>query len=129
MEKTLDMKFRLLTVIKRDFEAMLERAKEREYTQEVKDISKILEEICNLKIKAIEHKVAADGKQEDIDVWDQERQSKTHVYETIIETPEYQMRKLRQGSTEKQVLEDELITKAKGQQRSEKFINHQRKTT
>ena len=38
-------------------------------------------------------------------------QSKTQVYETIIETLEYQLEKLSQGSTEKQGLEDELITK------------------
>ena len=38
-------------------------------------------------------------------------QSKTHVCETIIETLEYQMEKLRQGSAEKQGLEDELIAK------------------
>ena len=64
-----------------------------------------------MKIKAIEHKVAADEKQEDIDDWDQEVLSKTHVYETIIKTLEYQMRKLRQGSTEKHRAEDELIAK------------------
>ena len=50
--KTLDMKFKLLTVINRDYEARLQRAKEREYTRRVKDISKILEEIYDLKIKA-----------------------------------------------------------------------------
>ena len=50
---------------------MLERAKERLYTWRVKDISKILEEIYDPKTKAIEHKVTADDKQEDIDVWDQ----------------------------------------------------------
>ena len=55
---------------------MLERGKEREYTQRVK---KVLEEINDLKIKAIEHKVVAGQKQEVIDVWDQEMQSKTHV--------------------------------------------------
>ena len=54
---------------------MLERGKEREYTQRVK---KVLEEINDLKIKAIEHKVVAGQKQEVIDVWDQEMQSKTH---------------------------------------------------
>ena len=90
---------------------MLDPAKEGEYTRRVKDISKILEEIYDLKIKNIEHKVAADENQEDNDVWDQEMQSKAHVYETIIETLGYQMRKLRQGGTEKQGLEDELITK------------------
>ena len=109
--KALDMKFKLLTVINRDYEAMLQRAKERECTRRVNDISKILEEIYDLKIKAMEHKVAANENQEDIDVWDQEMQSKTHVYETIIETLEYQMGKLRQESAEKQGLEDELITK------------------
>ena len=56
---------------------------------------------------AIEYKVAADEKQEDNDVWDQEMQSKTNVYKTIIEALEYQMGKLRQGSTEKKGLEDE----------------------
>ena len=45
---------------------MSERAKEREYTQRLKDISNILEEMYDPKIKAIEHKVAADEKQEDI---------------------------------------------------------------
>lgn len=54
---------------------MLERGKEREYTQRVK---KVLEEINDLKIKAIEHKVVAGQKQEVIDVWDQEMQNKTH---------------------------------------------------
>ena len=38
-------------------------------------------------------------------------QSKTHVYETIIEMLEHQMGKLRQGSMEKQGPEDELTTK------------------
>ena len=66
--KTLDMKFELFTVINKDYEAMLERAKEREHTRRVKDISKILEEINGLKIKATKHKVAADEKQEDINV-------------------------------------------------------------
>ena len=37
-------------------------------------------------------------------------QSKTHVDETIIETLEYHLEKLRQGSTVKQELDDELIT-------------------
>ena len=48
-----------------------------------------------MKIKDIEHKVAADENQEDIDVWDQEMQSRTYVYETIIETLEYQMGKIK----------------------------------
>ena len=39
------MRFKLLTVINRDYEAMLERDQEREYTQRVKHILKILEEI------------------------------------------------------------------------------------
>ena len=65
--KTQYMKFKPLIVINSDYEAMLE-------------------EIYDLKIKGIEQKVAADEKQEDIDVWDQETQSKTHVYEKIIET-------------------------------------------
>ena len=65
--KTQHMKFKPLIVINSDYEAMLE-------------------EIYDLKIKGIEQKVAADEKQEDIDVWDQETQSKTHVYEKIIET-------------------------------------------
>ena len=64
--KMLDMKFRLLTVTNRDYEEMLQCAKEREYTRRVKDISKILEEIYDLKIKATEHKVAAEENQEDI---------------------------------------------------------------
>ena len=71
-------------------------------------------EIYDLKIKAIENKVAADKNQEDIDVWDQEMQSKTQVYETIIKTLEYQMGKVRQGSTENQELEDELTIKRRG---------------
>ena len=54
--KTLDMKFKLLAVINRDPEAMLERARERAYTRRVKAISKILEEINDLKIMAIEKK-------------------------------------------------------------------------
>ena len=87
--KTLDMKFKLFTVTNRDYEAMLQRANERECTRRVKDISKILEEIYDLKIKAMENKVAVNENQEDIDVWDQEMQSKTHVYEMIIETLEY----------------------------------------
>ena len=66
-----------------------------------------------MKIKAIEHNVAAEEKQEDIDDWDEEILSKTYVYETIIKTLEYQMGKLRQGSTEKHRLEDELIAKQK----------------
>ena len=61
--KTPDMKFELLTVINRDYEAMLQREKEREYTRRVKDISKILEEIYNQKFKAIEHKVATNVNQ------------------------------------------------------------------
>ena len=109
--KTFDMKFKLLTVINRDYEAMSERAKERVYTRRVKNISKILEEIYDLKIKVTEHKVAADENQENIDVWDQEMQNKTQVCETFIETLEYQMGKFRQGSREKQEVEDELIIK------------------
>ena len=70
---------------------------------------------------AIEHKVVACEKQEDIDVWDQEIQSKTYEYNTIIETLEYQIEKLRQESTEKQELGDGLI---KGQQMNGKFTNH-----
>ena len=70
--KTLDIKFKLFTVINRDYEAMLERMKEREFTRRVKDISKILKEIYGLKIKTIEHKVIADKKQEGIDIWYQE---------------------------------------------------------
>ena len=58
---------------------------------------------------AIEHKVVACEKQEDIDVWDQEIQSETYVYNTIIETLEYQIEKLRRESTEKQELGDGLI--------------------
>lgn len=70
---------------------------------------------------AIEHKVVACEKQEDIDVWDQEIQSETYVYNTIIETLEYQIEKLRRESTEKQELGDELI---KGPQMNGKFTNH-----
>ena len=80
------MKFKLLTVINRDYEAMSERAKERVYTRGVKNISKILEEIYDLKIKVTGHKVVADENQEDIDVWDQKMQNKTKVCETFIET-------------------------------------------
>ena len=109
--RTLDMKFKLLAVINRDYEAMPERAKERVYTRGAKNISKILEEIYDLKIKVIEYKVAADENQEDVDVWDQEMQNKTQVCETFIETLKYQMGKFRQGSREKQEVEDELIIK------------------
>ena len=49
--KTLDIEFKPLTVINRDYEAMLRRGKEGEYTRIVKGISKILEEINYLKIK------------------------------------------------------------------------------
>ena len=49
--KTLDIEFKPLTVINRDYEAMLRRGKEGEYTGIVKGISKILEEINYLKIK------------------------------------------------------------------------------
>lgn len=70
---------------------------------------------------AIEHKVVACEKQEDIDVWDQEIQSETYVYNTIIETLEYQIEKLRRESTEKQKLGDGLI---KGPQMNGKFTNH-----
>ena len=45
---------------------MLERTKEREYSRRVKIISKILEKIYDLKVKAIEHKVAAGENQEDV---------------------------------------------------------------
>ena len=68
---------------------------------------------------AIEYKVAADKKQEDNDVWDQEMQSKTNVYKTIIEALEYQMGKLRQGSTEKKGLEDE----SKGTASKQNYLN------
>ena len=103
------MKFKLLTVINRDYEAMLERAKKKRIIQRAKNLSKILEEIYDLKIKDIENKVAAEENQEDNDVWDQEMQSKTHVCKTIIGTLEQQVGKLRQRSTKKQRLEDELI--------------------
>ena len=49
--KTLDIEFKPLTVINRDYEAMLRCGKEGEYTGIVKGISKILEETNNLKIK------------------------------------------------------------------------------
>ena len=84
-----------MIVINRDYEATLERTIEREYTRGVRETLKVLEEIYNLKITAIEHKVEADKKQKDIDVWDQEMQSKTHVYETIIERLEYRIGKTR----------------------------------
>ena len=60
------MKFKLLSVINRDYEEMLERTKEREYIRRVKNISKILEKIYDLKVKVIEHKVAAGENQEDV---------------------------------------------------------------
>ena len=108
--KKLETKFKLLTVINRDYEAMLERAKKKRIIQRAKNLSKILEEIYDLKIKDIENKVAAEENQEGTDVWDQEMQSKTHVYKTIIGALEQQVGKLRQRSTKKQGLEDELIT-------------------
>ena len=40
--KTLDIKFKLLAVTNRYYEATAEREKEREYTRRVKVISKIL---------------------------------------------------------------------------------------
>ena len=45
---TLDTKLKLLTVLNRDYDAMLARGKEREYNWKVKDISNILEEVYNL---------------------------------------------------------------------------------
>ena len=108
--KKLEMKFKLLTVINRDFEAMLERTKKKRIIQRVKNLSKILEEIYDLKIKDIENKVAVEENQEGTDVWDQEMQNKTHVYEMIIGALEQQVGKLRQRSTKEQGLEDELIT-------------------
>ena len=60
------MKFKLLSVINRDYEEMLERTKEREYIRRVKNISKILEKIYDLKVKAVEHKVAAGENLEDV---------------------------------------------------------------
>ena len=60
------MKFKLLSVINRDYEEMLERTKEREYIRRVKNISKILEKIYDLKVKVIEHKVATCENQEDV---------------------------------------------------------------
>ena len=41
-------------------------------------------------------------------------QTKTYVYETIIETLKYHLERLRQGSTVKQELDDGLITKERG---------------
>ena len=38
--KTIDIKFKLWTVKKRNYEAMLDCGKEREYTGRIKDISK-----------------------------------------------------------------------------------------
>ena len=60
--KTLDMKFKLLAVINRDYEAMLEREKERKYTGRVKDISKDFRGNIRSENQSIEHKVTADGK-------------------------------------------------------------------
>ena len=47
--------FRILNIV--CVTSPLERAKKREYTGRVRNISKILEEINNLKIKAAEYKV------------------------------------------------------------------------
>ena len=125
--ETWDLKFKLMIVINRDYEATLERTIEREYTRGVRETLKVLEEIYNLKITAIEHKVEADKKQKDIDVWDQEMQSKTHVYETIIERLEYRIGKTRKHREARATRW--IDNKAKGQQGSGKFIKHQRKTT
>ena len=40
--KILDIKFKLMTVTNRYYKTKIERVKETEYTQSVKDISKIL---------------------------------------------------------------------------------------
>ena len=60
------MKLKLLSVINRDYEEVLERTKEKEHIRRVKNISKILEKIYDLKVKAVEHKVAAGENQEDV---------------------------------------------------------------
>ena len=62
----------------------------------------------------IEHKVAADENQEDIDVWDQEMQSRTYVYETIIETLEYQMGKIKTRKHRKVKARGWIDNKTKG---------------
>ena len=67
---------------------------EEQYTRRVKDILQNLEEIYDLKIKAIKHKIVANENREDIDVGDQKMQNNEHVYEKIIKTPEQQNGKI-----------------------------------
>lgn len=85
--KALDLKLKLLRlmVLNRDHEAMLQRGKEREYNLRIKDISKILREVYNLKIKFMEPIIPDNEIQEEIEVLNQEMQSGTHVYKTMIE--------------------------------------------
>ena len=85
--KALDLKLKLLRlmVLNRDHEAMLQRGKEREYNLRIKDISKILREVYNLKIKFMEAIIPDNEIQEEIEVLNQEMQSGTHVYKTMIE--------------------------------------------
>ena len=85
--KALDLKLKLLRlmVLNRDHEAMLQRGKEREYNLRIKDISKILREVYNLKIKFMEPIIPDNEIQEEIEFLNQEMQSGTHVYKTMIE--------------------------------------------
>lgn len=72
--KALDLKLKLLRlmVLNRDHEAMLQRGKEREYNLRIKDISKILREVYNLKIKFMEAIIPDNEIQEEIEVLNQE---------------------------------------------------------
>ena len=85
--KALDLKLKLLRlmVLNRDHEAILERGKEREYNLRIKDISKILREVYNLKIKFMEPNIPDNEIQEEIEVLNQDMQSGTHVCKTMIE--------------------------------------------
>ena len=85
--KALDLKLKLLRLMisNRDHQAMLERGKEREYNLRIKNISKILREEYNLKIKFMEPNIPDNEIQEEIEVLNQEMQSVTHVCKTMIE--------------------------------------------
>ena len=85
--KALDLKLKLLRLMisNRDHQAMLERGKEREYNLRIKNISKILREEYNLKIKFMEPNIPDNEIQEEIEVLNQEIQSVTHVCKTMIE--------------------------------------------
>lgn len=85
--KALDLKLKLLRLMisHRDHQAMLERGKEREYNLRIKNISKILREEYNLKIKFMEPNIPDNEIQEEIEVLNQEMQSVTHECKTMIE--------------------------------------------